>query len=512
MDCCEALKTTAPVRTQRARRDYARLGTPRGGWQLTVSLTFALILAITGEELMGYQLLSFSSLEVPSYLVLCLVQLVAAGMIFALSGRVGSFLRQPVSFVFAGVVALCGAGFLWFGLAAASMVLELTGFTFLSIGALFLKIVLLELLSSVPLLWTKGIVFAAVSIQSFFAPLFVLSGSGAWTLSAVMLFAGTGIAWRARNAQVRAAETASPGFRKQLTLSPAVVIGFAIVCLSVSFLNPLGLYDSISAEYFVAFTFATHILAALLFGLFTFLLKDSSHSFAFKGIDSLVLLAFVLSALLGSFAFFPRALCTMLFSLFEFVTFLAIADLASYSSAKPLKIFAGYYFIVRSFSSLGLLMNTSDEQLLLADGSFSLLGVALASAAIVAAVWLMTETHLNDFFWGNTLQVLGESGNASSRDAGTEEPAFEVDDLKSSVERRVQALSDEYDLSPRERDVLDLIAMGRSSTYVAEELFLSANTVRKHIAHIYAKCDVHSKQELLTKVQTVMEKTSHTIS
>ncbi|MFQ8869257.1 MAG: helix-turn-helix transcriptional regulator, partial [Eggerthella lenta] len=37
----------------------------------------------------------------------------------------------------------------------------------------------------------------------------------------------------------------------------------------------------------------------------------------------------------------------------------------------------------------------------------------------------------------------------------------------------------------------------RSKSYIAESLFISENTVRSHSKHIYAKLDVHSKQEIL---------------
>jgi DNA-binding NarL/FixJ family response regulator len=50
-------------------------------------------------------------------------------------------------------------------------------------------------------------------------------------------------------------------------------------------------------------------------------------------------------------------------------------------------------------------------------------------------------------------------------------------------------------LSPREREVLDLIAAGRSNRQIAEDLFLSPRTIERHIANIYLKIDVHTKAE-----------------
>jgi DNA-binding NarL/FixJ family response regulator len=48
-------------------------------------------------------------------------------------------------------------------------------------------------------------------------------------------------------------------------------------------------------------------------------------------------------------------------------------------------------------------------------------------------------------------------------------------------------------LSPREVDVLGLIARGRSNQEIADELFLSVRTVERHISTIYEKLGAHGK-------------------
>ncbi len=54
-------------------------------------------------------------------------------------------------------------------------------------------------------------------------------------------------------------------------------------------------------------------------------------------------------------------------------------------------------------------------------------------------------------------------------------------------------------LTPREREILDRLAKGYSHKEVAEELFVSPTTVRKHIFNIYEKLQVHSKVEAVNK-------------
>lgn len=56
------------------------------------------------------------------------------------------------------------------------------------------------------------------------------------------------------------------------------------------------------------------------------------------------------------------------------------------------------------------------------------------------------------------------------------------------------------DLTEREREVLDLLCQGIKPVYIAKELNISTGTANKHIAHIYRKLGVNSKQELLVKL------------
>jgi DNA-binding NarL/FixJ family response regulator len=48
-------------------------------------------------------------------------------------------------------------------------------------------------------------------------------------------------------------------------------------------------------------------------------------------------------------------------------------------------------------------------------------------------------------------------------------------------------------LSPREQEVLDLICQGLDNTMISARLLLSPNTVRNHVAHLYAKVGVNRR-------------------
>jgi two-component system NarL family response regulator len=66
---------------------------------------------------------------------------------------------------------------------------------------------------------------------------------------------------------------------------------------------------------------------------------------------------------------------------------------------------------------------------------------------------------------------------------------------------RTRALSGEGTgeaLTERELEVLKLLAQGKESQAIADELTISANTVRTHLQNIFAKLGVHSKLEAVT--------------
>jgi DNA-binding CsgD family transcriptional regulator len=62
-------------------------------------------------------------------------------------------------------------------------------------------------------------------------------------------------------------------------------------------------------------------------------------------------------------------------------------------------------------------------------------------------------------------------------------------------------LAANHDLSPRELEVLRLIAIGQSNREIAEALYLSPRTVERHIANVYLKIDVHSRAEATAYAQ-----------
>jgi DNA-binding NarL/FixJ family response regulator len=61
------------------------------------------------------------------------------------------------------------------------------------------------------------------------------------------------------------------------------------------------------------------------------------------------------------------------------------------------------------------------------------------------------------------------------------------------------------ELTDREREVLGLIAEGRSNAAIGQALFLSSKTVETHISHIFAKLDLRDSAQHHPRVLAVLE-------
>lgn len=69
-----------------------------------------------------------------------------------------------------------------------------------------------------------------------------------------------------------------------------------------------------------------------------------------------------------------------------------------------------------------------------------------------------------------------------------------------SLQVRPSHKADERDqLTKREKEVLNLLALGKSYASIGQELFLSVDGVRYHIRHIYEKLQVNSRAQAIAK-------------
>jgi DNA-binding CsgD family transcriptional regulator len=58
-------------------------------------------------------------------------------------------------------------------------------------------------------------------------------------------------------------------------------------------------------------------------------------------------------------------------------------------------------------------------------------------------------------------------------------------------------------LSPREREILDLVSQGRTNRQIAATLFISESTTKVHVRHIFEKLGVHTRVEAAAMLKQI---------
>jgi DNA-binding CsgD family transcriptional regulator len=65
------------------------------------------------------------------------------------------------------------------------------------------------------------------------------------------------------------------------------------------------------------------------------------------------------------------------------------------------------------------------------------------------------------------------------------------------------AESDPYaELTPREREIVELVAEGKTNAQIAVQLWVAPSTVKKHLEHIYAKLGVGRRTAAATLLRS----------
>lgn len=154
---------------------------------------------------------------------------------------------------------------------------------------------------------------------------------------------------------------------------------------------------------------------------------------------------------------------TVLISLFLVLARISGRDAVESFAVGFASLFAGEFVGV-------LLANLAD--LSQSDQVTPYVVVAIAGAlALIGYVFLFTERDFSNL-----------SEIATSRDA------FDIACLR---------IAQRYHLSKREAEILPFAMRGRTADRIAQELSVSKSTVDTHIRRIYAKAEVHSRQELI---------------
>lgn len=180
-------------------------------------------------------------------------------------------------------------------------------------------------------------------------------------------------------------------------------------------------------------------------------------------------------------------------------------------------MYSGYYLFVATFYSyLGMLTLLSTRQplqifaigncantlgLIMGSGiGFLVQRLASSWAAIITFVLVYALFFVGLIFLPQARRNLFSSGeHAMQADYAREKHSS----IEESVQYQCGNVAKAFALSPREEEILNYLVRGRSIQSIAHEMVLSQNTVKTHVNHIYQKCNVHGREELIMLVENV---------
>ena len=123
--------------------------------------------------------------------------------------------------------------------------------------------------------------------------------------------------------------------------------------------------------------------------------------------------------------------------------------------------------------------------------------------AVIMAVLVFVFMQVEPFLMFALRRRIADEDTAATAEA--EEPAVQASQTETKAESMVTTETDTADdpllkLSPKKREVAELICMGYTNKDIAESLVISEHTVKDYVKDIYYALDVHSRIELAALV------------
>jgi DNA-binding CsgD family transcriptional regulator len=184
--------------------------------------------------------------------------------------------------------------------------------------------------------------------------------------------------------------------------------------------------------------------------------------------------------------------------LFTFPTYIIVAAIA-YKNGFQL---AKYYLIAWIPYALGLIIRTMHGAGWLPGNQFVLSSIELGGALETMLLSLALAYRIKKMQEENT-QIRAQLKTYISQVISLEEKIKSSETQNSdehSLEEKIKKLVTDFDLTDREADVLLQLAKGSNNQQIADELFISINTVKYHIRNLYEKLDVKKRTEITPKL------------
>ena len=218
---------------------------------------------------------------------------------------------------------------------------------------------------------------------------------------------------------------------------------------------------------------AAFALACALVVVLLFVVSDPDYSIAVRAVLFLMFCGLALLVISPQASTGAFLLTSIAYSVLWCIAYLVAIEMLQGVDRSP----------VRVLGVVGVMLNGGAVVRLVLSAFSVPIGDPVALGALIALLAFVSLWVLNDRLFSRLV-----------RPSEKEERSLEA-------AQSFGSLSERFGLTQREAEVLLLFAQGRSAPFIAEKLTVSLSTVKSHIAHAYAKCGVHSRQELISLIE-----------
>lgn len=401
-------------------------------------------------------------------------------LVLLLSSRIKTAIDSRAYLGVAEALALSGSLFVSAGVLAGNAAFHIAGAALGGIAIGFLKIAWGQMYSRMTL--KAGLASMGYSLIASSVIVLLVQDADAWVLCALLTLSAAPLAPLVFKGAKRLADlpekprqtSRSVKFSASLLALPALV-GFSygvsktvVLWLAGSDMDAsdAGTYSSLVAgiaTFAFSYVLGNRITAAQIY----------STSLIFVVAGLLLIMSHAASP------WFSFLMNSVGFSLFYFFMVVYWGDLAWRTGMSIVRIYTIGYLTMQASQLAGTLMASGlGDDPLHNDGMLIILSLVLAFFAVV-------------------LLLFGSSRSSLRQWLVADGAALETDD---NVPLACAELSKRGSLSPREQEVLTILARGRNASYIAKTLCISPDTAKSHIRSIYRKLDVHAQQDLMDEI------------
>lgn len=255
---------------------------------------------------------------------------------------------------------------------------------------------------------------------------------------------------------------------------------------------PLGGIDPFA--FFGGSSLFSLVVVGAVFLLFAAILKDRfSPTLTYRLSLPIMVAGFIAIALFfDTHAALSVLLINIGYEFFDILSWILFTEISRRKDENPLRIFGlgvAFMFIGMAVGYLGgEVLNA-----LIINGAVQITVIAMLSIFSLVVVGFLVIPE-------GTIEHLAHAIRPDKKDGGDKVEAVEETVNDSRLECSCSSVAEAYRLTPRESEVLVLLAYGRTLAIIARDLQIAKGTARTHIENIYRKLDVHKQQELIDLV------------